>query len=158
MKDIHEVKDTQPLSFNHVRCRSVAARAGSVHLIYSMDRKWGGHTRNSTLKDALTDHRKPTGTMPLVQHSLDKAHNNVNDIPHHNHTTYFLRGWSKSTSTLYWLPLLRPDCVRHSTTSSTNWEGPCHANRGWRGKGQRSRRVRVRHKATSTGPASRAQL
>ena len=41
MKDIHEVKDTQPLSFNHVHCRGVAARTGSVHLIYSMDRKLG---------------------------------------------------------------------------------------------------------------------
>ena len=30
MKDIH---DTQPLLFNHIRCRSVAAGAGSVHLI-----------------------------------------------------------------------------------------------------------------------------
>ena len=41
MKDIHEVKDNQPLTFSHVRCRGVAARAGSVHLIYSMDRKLG---------------------------------------------------------------------------------------------------------------------
>ena len=41
MKDIHGVKGNQPLSFNHVRCRGVAARAGSVHLIYSMDRKLG---------------------------------------------------------------------------------------------------------------------
>ena len=41
MKDIHEVKDNQPLSFNHVHCRGVAARAGSVHLIYSIDRKLG---------------------------------------------------------------------------------------------------------------------
>ena len=31
MKDINEVKDTQPLSFNLVRCSGVAARAGSVH-------------------------------------------------------------------------------------------------------------------------------
>ena len=41
MKDIHEVKDNLPLSFNHVRCSDVADRAGSVHLIYSMDRKLG---------------------------------------------------------------------------------------------------------------------
>ena len=46
MKDIHEVKDNQPLSFNHVRCRGVAARAGSVHLIYrKLGRKGGARTR-----------------------------------------------------------------------------------------------------------------
>ena len=39
MKDIHEVKDTQQHSFDHVCSKSVAAEAGSVHLVYSMDRK-----------------------------------------------------------------------------------------------------------------------
>ena len=41
VNDIHEVKDTQLLSFNHVCCRGMAARAGSVHFINSMDRKLG---------------------------------------------------------------------------------------------------------------------
>ena len=77
MKDIHEVKDTQPLLFNHVRCRGVAARAGSMHLIYSMDWKlgWKGgakthpqltvssySSRMPILQEILTDPQ----TMPLV--------------------------------------------------------------------------------------------
>ena len=46
--------------------------------------------------------------MPIVQHSLVKAHN---DVPYHNHITHFLRGWSKSTNTL----TVKPDCACHST-------------------------------------------
>ena len=38
IKNVHEAKDNKPLSFNHVRCMGVAARAGCIHLIYSMDR------------------------------------------------------------------------------------------------------------------------
>ena len=96
MKDIHEVKDTQPLSFNHGRCRGVAARAGSVHLIYSMDRKlgWKGGARTPTtapscssrmpiLQEILTDHRKSTNnaisTAQPGQHQ--KAHNDVPPQP-----------------------------------------------------------------------------
>ena len=40
-KDIYEIQDTQPRSFNHACCRGMAAKAGSVHLIYSMDWKLG---------------------------------------------------------------------------------------------------------------------
>ena len=32
-KDVCGVKDTQLCSFKHVRCRGVAAKAGSVHLL-----------------------------------------------------------------------------------------------------------------------------
>ena len=38
MKDIYEVQDFQPHTFNYVHCRGVAAKAGSVHL---MDWKLG---------------------------------------------------------------------------------------------------------------------
>ena len=33
MEDIHEVQDIQPCILNHVRCRDVPAKAGSVRLI-----------------------------------------------------------------------------------------------------------------------------
>ena len=110
MKDIHEIKDNQLLSFNHVGCRGVAARAESV---YSMDRKldWKEgpeHIHNSTillLKEAHSPrnfdrlpgaHRKYTNNAAQPgQHQ-----NDVDDIPphpHDNHTTHFLHGWSRST-------------------------------------------------------------
>ena len=65
MKDIHEVKDTQPCSFKHVRCRGVAAKAGSAYLIYSMNEKLGQNTPTTVpILDAhspinLTDYQKP---------------------------------------------------------------------------------------------------
>ena len=62
MKDIHWIQGLQQRPFNHVQCRSVAAKARSVHLIYSMNQKLGrkggaGHTHSSNillLKDAHT--------------------------------------------------------------------------------------------------------
>ena len=104
MKDIHEVEDTQPLSFNHVHCRGVAARARSVHLIYTQwtgswaEREGPEHTYNSTilfLKKAHSSrnidrppevHRKSTySTAQPEQHQ--KVHNDVDDIPPHPTTT-----------------------------------------------------------------------
>ena len=40
-------------------------------------------------------------TMTIVQHSLDSDSNDIPPHPHHNHTTHFLCGWSKSTSTQF---------------------------------------------------------
>ena len=89
MKDIHEVKDTQPLSFNHFHCRGEAARARSVHLIYLMDQKLGreggartqpqqyhpvpqGRPFSKEFDRQLEAHQSPQ-TMPIVQHSLDNT-------------------------------------------------------------------------------------
>ena len=54
-------------------------------------------SRTPILQEILTDNQKPTGTMPIVQHSLDntKRHTMTSTF-HHNHFQY---GWSKSTST-----------------------------------------------------------
>ena len=111
VKGIHEVKDNQPL-------------------YYSV------HTNNSTilfLKEAhsiLSNYQKPTGspqTMPQ---------NDVDEIPHHNHTTHFLRGWSKSTSTH---SHTQPNSLLHLTG------GPLPG------------KVMPRKGATSIGPVSNAQ-
>ena len=84
-KDIHEIKDNQPLSFNHVHCRGVAARAGSVHTQWTGSwarRERPEHAHNTILKEAHSPRnfdRPPTGspqTMPIVQHSPD-----IDDIP-----------------------------------------------------------------------------
>ena len=104
MKDIHEVKDNQPL--NHVRCRGVA---GSVHLTYSMDRKGG--TRPHPQQHHPVPHGgpfskkfPPTTRSPPKVHNVNstaqpgqhqKAHNDIDGIPphpHHNHTTHIQRG------------------------------------------------------------------
>ena len=53
------VKDNQPLSFSHICCRGVAARAGSVYLIYSMDQKLG---QKEGLQEISTDHWKEYST------------------------------------------------------------------------------------------------
>ena len=104
MKDIHEVKDIQPLSFNHVHCRGVAARARSVHTGSWAIREGQEHAHNCSsrrpiLQEISTDHPKSTNnannTEQPGQHQ--KAHKDVDDIP--PTTTHFLRGWSKSTST-----------------------------------------------------------
>ena len=112
MKDIHEVKDNQPLSFNHVHCRGVAARAESVNTLNGPEAGQEGKGKNTPttapscsskrfiLQEISTNHRKPTRspqTMPIIQHSL--AHNDVDDIPPYNHATHFLRGCSKFTFT-----------------------------------------------------------
>ena len=87
MKDIHEVQHT----FNHVHWRGVVAKAGSVHLIYSMDQKLGlrggsGHTHSSAilriLQEIWTDLQKHTAspqTIPLTQLN----NNDINAIRHH---------------------------------------------------------------------------
>ena len=46
---------------------------------------WEGPGNSNILQEVLTDHWKPTNT---------NAHNDVDDIPYHSHTTHFLRGWS----------------------------------------------------------------
>ena len=140
MKDIHEVKDNQPLSFNHVRCRGVAARAGSVHLIYSMDRKLG--RKGGARTHPQQHHPVPQGglfskkfppttgsplecpqTMPKIQHSLvnTKRHTWTSITFHHTPTTT-----TQPTSCVggasppphnqqAWQPLLQTDCTHHST-------------------------------------------
>ena len=105
MKDIHEVKDNQSLSFNHVRCRGVAARAGSVHLICSMNWKLGckGGARthpqqhHPVAQGGLFSKkfRQTTGspgspqTMPIVWQSLDntKRHTMTSMAFHYTPTT-----------------------------------------------------------------------
>ena len=70
---IHEVKDNQPLAFSHVCCRGVAARAGSVHLIYSEVGLEGEHAHNSTIL-----------FRPFYFDRPPEAHN-VDDIPPQRH-------------------------------------------------------------------------
>ena len=78
-------------------------------------------------------------------------------------TTYFLRGWSKSTFThfTHWNPLLQPDCA-HNSLHLVNWlnrtGGPLPGQ--WRGRGERSKVTERRcvHTLTSTGPVSHALL
>ena len=98
--NIKEVQGIQPRPFNRVCCTDVAARAGSVHLMYSGDRKLGqkGGARTtssctSILNKNLTDHRKSTNlitnTAQLPQHQ--NACNDVSPIPphpQHNGTTH----------------------------------------------------------------------
>ena len=127
------------------------ARAGSVHLIYSMDRNtpttasscsW----RRPILLEILTDYQKLTispQTRPIVQHSLinTKTHTMTSmTYPHHNHTTHFLHWWSKTTST----PSITLSSSQIVPTHST-WTGRPLAGQ-WRGvaNGQRSRRERAR--------------
>ena len=120
MKDIDKVKDIQPLSFNQVQ----------VCILYT---QWtGSRTQNTPstappcssrrpiLQEILTEaHRKSTNTANSTaqpgQHQ--KAKNDVDDIPpcHHSHTTHFLRGWSKSTSTQSTTLHTLTDCACHST-------------------------------------------
>ena len=49
------MQDIQPRLFNHVRCKGVAARAGSVHFMYSNDRKGGARTHPSTTGSPSTN-------------------------------------------------------------------------------------------------------
>ena len=142
MKNIHEVKDHQPLSFSHVHCRGVAARAGSVDLIYSMDRKlgWGQNTPTTAPScwGPFSKKFQPTtgwkSTMPIVQHSTKRHTTSMTfHHTHHNNTTHFLHGWSKSTSTtLTASPSAR---LGSSTSSARLMEGAWqkikgHAERG----------------------------
>ena len=64
MKNIHKLQDLQPHVFNHVWCRGVIAKPGSVHLIYW---KGGGRAhpqqyRTPILHEILNDQWKPTGS------------------------------------------------------------------------------------------------
>ena len=82
MKDITNIQDTQPLLFNHVSQRGVAAKAESV---LSMDRKLGREptipppcaSRTPVLDQAPPEvHRKSTGspqTIPQKPHSIHGA-------------------------------------------------------------------------------------
>ena len=144
MKDIHEVKDN---SFNHVRCRGVAARAGSI--------QWTG-THNSTIL-FLEDLQEPMkSTMSIVQHSLDR-HTKTSMAFHHTlpepHNP--LPAWVEQIHLSHTdsLPTIPPG----SSTERTGLEGLCQANKGaW----LRSK-VTPREGAptsTSTGPVSKAQL
>ena len=142
MKDIHEVKDNQPLSFNHVRCRGVAARAGSVHL---MDRKLcrvrtRPHQHHPVPQGGPFSRKfwpttRSPQTMPILEHSLV----NTKRMSMTSHHTHFLHGWSKSTytqqlfthslSSSQTVPVIPPG----SSTSLTDWTGLevlCQANGG----------------------------
>ena len=159
MKDIHEVKVTQSLSFNRIHCRGVAARAGSVHLIYSMDQKLGGARTHPQQHHPVpqgcpfSNDRPPkstnnaNSTVQPGQHQ--KAHNN---IPPHSplpvwveqvnlHTINNL-SHTDSLSSSQTVPAIPAG----SSTSLTDWtelEGLYQAKRG-RGKGQRTHWVRTR--------------
>ena len=158
MKDIHEVKDNQPLSF---RCRGVAR---SVHLIYLMG---GARTRPQQhhpvpiLQKISTDHRKsannaystaqPKGTQGHWWHST-KPTSSVGGAspPPHDQQPF-----------THWKPLLQPDCAHNYTwvLHLINWGGQ------WRGRDKRSK-VTLREGAHShlinraheqcTAPESRA--
>ena len=108
IKDMHEVQDIQPRPLNHVCCRGVEARAGSVHLMYSSNEwqrpEWKGRVstpRTTPSCSYLTDNRKPTES-PQTQHSLDSINNDVSAFPpphpQHNYTTYFLHNHQHFTS------------------------------------------------------------
>ena len=138
-------KYTQPCSFNHVHHRGVAAKAGSVHLVYSMERKGGARTHQQKHHPVLQGRpscknfdRPPTGspqTMPLVQHSLDQTKRNtmtsmtLHHTPYYKDTTHFLWERSKSTSTqsttLHILTALLnvPAIPLNSSSSITEWTG-----------------------------------
>ena len=105
---MHEVQDIQPCPLNHVCCRGVAARVGSVHLTmtgsYSYRPEERGpdtpktmqccSSRTPILNENLTDHQKPTGspqTLPLSQHSLHSKTYTMMSVPfNHTGTTHFL--------------------------------------------------------------------
>ena len=57
MKDIDEVKDTQPLWFNHVRYRGVA---GSMQSWAGRTHPQQHHSIPQGVQEIFTDHRKPT--------------------------------------------------------------------------------------------------
>ena len=59
MKDIHEVKETQPLSFNHVRCRGMAARAGSVYLLNGPEAGSEGQGQNTPITAPSSSSKRP---------------------------------------------------------------------------------------------------
>ena len=82
---------------NYVCYRGVAAKAGSVHLIYLMDRKPGqmggaGHTHNSTilrmpiLTEILPDHRMSTNN---ATNTIQPHNTKMHTMPLHHtpHTT-----------------------------------------------------------------------
>ena len=106
MKDIDEVKDIQPLSSS---AAGVWQLEPEVCILYTQwTRSWAGkegpeHTHNSTilfLKEAHSP--RNFDWPPLEVHANSTAQPGQyqkDDIPHHSHTTHFLRGWSKSTST-----------------------------------------------------------
>ena len=144
VKDIHEVKLNQPLSFNHICCRGVAARVGSVHLIdWKLGRKGGARThpqwhysveahspRNSYRPPEI--HRKSTNnaSSSLVN---TNGHTMTDDIiphPHHNHTTHFLKWVHLHTIN----NLSHTDSLSsHSTWVIRDWtglEGLCQAYGG----------------------------
>ena len=108
--------------------------------------------RRPILHEILADHQKSTQTMPIVPGQHQKAHNDVNNIPHHNHTTYFLRGWSMSTSTqsttFRTLKASPPARLCPPLRHLINWlsmtGGPLPGQWRGRGKDQRSRRERAR--------------
>ena len=138
---LHYKRHPWGLSFNHVRSRGVA---GSVHLIYSNDRKldWkgGGRTHPQQhhplpLQEILTEAHWKSTTMPTVQHSLTMTFHHTPtttpscvggaNLPPHNQQPF-----------TRWQPSLQPDRARHFTWSSTSLtdltglEGICRANGG----------------------------
>ena len=162
MKDIHEIKNNQPLSFNHVRCRGLAA---SVHLVYSMDWKLGWKGARPQQHHRVSKKFASPQTMPIVRWSTPKGtqwrpttsppqpHNPLPVWMEQVHLHRINLSHTKSLSSSQTVPALPPG----SSTSLTGWtglEGLCQANGGGVVKGQRSHRERA---PTSTGPASNAQ-
>ena len=88
-------QDMQPRPFNHIRCKGVG---GSVHLMYSNERKLGGARTHPKRHHpvrlfSMTHHPQ---TLPL-QHENDVSATTPH--PQHNGMTHFLGGWSNTTST-----------------------------------------------------------
>ena len=77
MKDIYEVKDNQSLSFNHVCCRGVPARAGSVP---QWTGSWEGpeHAHNSTILFSPFSKKFP---LEANANNTAQQHNDVNQLP-----------------------------------------------------------------------------
>ena len=115
---MHEVQGVQPRPFNCACCRSVAAKAGSVHLMYSNDRKLGqkGGARTHPkqpycswrmpiLNKNLTDHRKSTN---LATNTAEPQWHDP------------LPGWNPSQADWLYFSQTLPTIAPESSSSLTN--------------------------------------
>ena len=151
MKDIHEVKDNQLLPFNHVCCRGVAARAGSVQTgswPEGRARTRPQHHHPVPQGGSFSKKFQPsTGSPPEVHKQytawVEQIHHTFNNLSH-----------TESFSSSLTVPAILPG-------SSTRTGGPLPGQ--WRTCDQRSmvtprEGARTPTRATSTRPASNAQL
>ena len=124
-----------------IHSHSIMSTPGVWQLEQEVCTQWTGswarpeYTHNSTilfLKDAHSprNFNQPPEVHRQWQYSLDNTKSHTMTF---HHTTHFLCGWSKSTSTQSTAFLLQPDCACH-TLHLVIWlnrlEAPCQANRG----------------------------